>query len=124
MILGTKDFLIPKYLDKSKPHSFREGDRWRSGMKIQFYAKVRQKGMYKIMPDMVCKSVQDVFMTFDHNGFQVSIDDRFIYKPELLTIAKRDGFNSIDEFSEFFFPPKSAHNFWSGQLIHWTDLKY
>jgi hypothetical protein len=124
MILGTKDWLIPKYVDGSKLHSIRQDLRWKVGMDIQFYAKCRQVTMHKIMPDGVCKSIQRVFMTFDGCDFEVTVGNRYLSPPDILTLAKNDGFETIEQFRDFFFPNYKKKDEFSGIIIHWTDLKY
>lgn len=116
MILGSKQQFIPKYLDGSKIHSIREGHRWRKGMTIHFYEKVRQKGMRKFMPDRVCVSTQDVvIICYAH---MIMIDGRWLTESEIEILARNDGFDSAKDLFAFF-----SDNF-TGQIIHWTDFKY
>ncbi len=125
MILASKEIFIPKYIDLSKLHSIRSGNRWRAGMSIQHFAKVRQPGMYKFMPDKVCTGTQDIFITFNGWRFEVSIDDKYMYNNILEVLSKNDGFDSLDEFKRFFTNDyKDQDVVFSGQIVHWTDLRY
>lgn len=116
MILGSKQQFIPKYLDGTKIHSIRKGRRWRKGMTIHFYEKVRQKGMRKFRPDGICNCVQDIVLSC--YARYVSIDGRKLTESEIDMLAHNDGFNSANDLFAFF-----SDNF-TGQIIHWTNFKY
>lgn len=125
MILGSKEIFIPKYIDGTKKHSIREGERWNTGMTIHYYGKVRQPGMYKFMEDSKCKSTQRIFMTFNGYAFEITVDNKYLYYPEKLLLANNDGFENPDQMCQFFFPKYTGNLLsFSGQIVHWTDLKY
>lgn len=124
MILSSKKQFILKYIDGTKIHSIRAGHRWRAGMSIQFYQDNRSKNMRKFMEDGVCKSTQRVFMTFIHHQLEISIDDEYQYIPRMELLAKHDGFESLEDFTNFFFPEGCKHDSFSGQIIHWTNFQY
>lgn len=80
--------------------------------------------MKKFMPDSEVKSVQGIFMTFDGYAFEISIDHKYCSWPQIEQLMKNDGFETIEAMRDFFFPEGCKHDEWSGQIIHWTDLKY
>lgn len=113
------------YLDGTKKHSIRAGNRWKDGMSIQFFQDTRTKNMKKFMPDGKVVSVQDIFMTYIQGKFEISIDDKLQFGWACRTlIAQNDGFDTDEDMRNFFFPKGCKHDVWSGQIIHWTDLKY
>ncbi len=48
----------------------------------------------------------------------VLVDDRKLKIEEVNQLAINDGFNSVDDFFQYF------NTDFTGKLIHWTDLKY
>jgi hypothetical protein len=50
--------------------------------------------------------------------FRVNIDGRWITDAELKILSVNDGFDSVDDFFEWF------NEDFAGKIIHWTDLKY
>jgi hypothetical protein len=125
MILSSKKQFVPKYLDGTKLHSIRKGNRWREGMSIQFFQDTRTVNMKKFMEDKMVEGVQDIFMTFIQSRFEITVDhDTYLYWPEQEKLAKNDGFKTVEDMRLFFFPIGCEHAYWSGQIIHWTNLKY
>ncbi|WP_297096425.1 hypothetical protein [uncultured Draconibacterium sp.] len=110
-----------------KLHTMREDkkDRWRPGMKIHAYVFNRTKNMFQFVPVLECKAIQDVFMTLSVvNGFEVSVDDSYLYYADIETLAINDGFKNSATMQDYFFPKRCRYDEWSGKIIHWTDLKY
>ena len=124
MILSSKQQFIPKYIDGTKLHSIRQGKRWRTGMTIHFYQNARQKNMSKFMPDKEVVSVERISMTYDGYQFEVSIGSKYLMPSEIVSLAHNDGFDSMAAMQLFFFPPGTTHDEFSGQIIHWTKLRY
>jgi hypothetical protein len=125
MILASKEIFIPKYIDMSKIHSIRKGERWRKGMSIQHFAKVRRPDMYKFMPDRICTGTQPIFITFNGYDFEVTVAGRLVFLETMFQLAKNDGFDSVDKFQRFFTNDFKDQNVeFSGQIVHWTDLRY
>lgn len=118
MILGFKPQLVPTIVDGTKLHTIRSGQRWRPGMTIHFYEKVRQPGMRKIREDAICTAVQQVRL-----DRLLYIDNRRVKTAAELTLfAQREGFESWEAFCELF---TSLHPLpFEGQLVHWTDVRY
>ncbi|MDN3673096.1 hypothetical protein QWY99_08555 [Flavobacterium branchiarum] len=127
----NKDFDYVMFpLLRPKLHTIREdkNDRWKSGMKIDFFINVRQKDMFRFAPVMKVVSVQDVYMSYRSNDvIQISVDDKelFVFS-ERLEFAQNDGFDTWEDFFDYFYPQIKAtpDNFLKMKLIHWTDKKY
>ena len=45
---------------------------------------------------------------------------------ERLAFAQNDGFDTWEDFFNYFYPRIKAHRdeYYSGKIIHWTDLRY
>lgn len=133
------------YLQKGYPtllpkiHTFRNGSRWRAGMRIHMVTGNRtpQREQFNIdIPELqTCISVQNAIIR-NIIGGGVSIEIlrsdfstlKFLTREEQLLFAANDGFNSLEEMKIWFFPKnKSGHTPGyrvDGQIIHWTSFKY
>ena len=113
-----------------KIHTMREDahNRGKAGRKIEM---VYRGAGYKIIdhfnkgiPELEkCVSVQKVDIKYGSNffGFQaviIAVDGRVLDEYERITLAKNDGFDSIEDFFCWF-----GKN-WSGYILHWTDFRY
>lgn len=113
-----------KILEGVKIHTIREDPhgRWKAGRHIHHAHGVRTKN-YDCFLENDCVSVQSIHI--NHYLFKTSIQkvavviDGELVRDELLEkLAKNDGFDSINDFLEWF-------NFdFHGRIIHWTDFKY
>ena len=122
-------FEVSKNL-KPKLHTIREdkNDRWKIGTLIHFYINARQKNMFRFAPVLPVVSIQkiEIKMIGFSDGFRpwVKIDDKLFYdvaeklKPQMLQFAQNDGFDTIEDFFNYFDKD------YLGKIIHWTDLKY
>ncbi|MBS2100416.1 hypothetical protein [Carboxylicivirga linearis] len=99
-----KSYISLRYWSKSPYNNKRDGSK-----------QVEFKRLHKI-------HVQPVFMT-RHWLFEVTLNNQYIYHPEIETLAKNDGL-SYDDFDNWMFPPRSKHDEFSGAVIHFTDFKY
>lgn len=112
-----------------KLHTIREdkADRWKSGRDIHFVINNRTKNRFQFAPIIQVTSIQkfeisyvDVFI--DQKKFTekytIKIDGRKLDWKEIEVLAKNDGFDSTDDFIQFF------NKDFKGKIIHWTDLKY
>ncbi|MBU4536962.1 MAG: hypothetical protein L6264_07430 [Weeksellaceae bacterium] len=118
-----------KYKDFApKHHTIRkdEKNRWKPGMDIDFFINARQKNMFRFAPRIPLISRQRVFMTYmPHygNGFEVSINGRQLGDDEILTLAINDGFDTVEEFEDYFISEMEDDQY-SGLILHWTNFKY
>jgi hypothetical protein len=112
-----------------KRHTIREDkkNRWKAGMKIHFAIGVRTKFFFQFAPIATCKSVQDIEIDYYYgleNDPIVVINGYHFYNEKLgidrgiETLAKNDGFDSVDDFFKWF------NKDFTGKIIHWTDLRY
>lgn len=126
-----KDFDFIMYpLLEPKLHTIREdkNNRWKAGVKIDFFINCRQKNMFRFAPVLPVVSVQRIFMTY-HSGdvIEMTIGDRYIFSySERLEIAQNDGFDNWQDFFDYFYPiiEKSEDKSFSGKIIHWTEKRY
>ena len=131
MILGFKKQFPDKIMAGTKNHTIREDatNRWKVLMTIHMATGVRTKH-YKCFKEEVCTGVQKIEIKWSHlykdaPRASVSVDDKCIgtytngYPSGLLKVlAINDGFNSVEEFFDWF-----RFDF-EGKIIHWTDLRY
>lgn len=127
-----------------KRHTIRNGNRWKAGDKIHFAIGVRTKH-YLGFHEGVCKAVQTIEI-YDYNeisldearadnmvflcektilgdvyysAMQVKVDGRRLSLVEIKSLAVNDGFACAEQFFGWF-----GNKDFTGQLIHWTDLRY
>ncbi|MEQ8547615.1 MAG: hypothetical protein RIC03_06880 [Cyclobacteriaceae bacterium] len=112
-----------------KDHTIRLdlSERWRKDNKIHFVIGNRTKERYQFAPVVPCTGTQSLFMSLNqYNELEVSLEDKYLYKPELEVLAKRDGFDSYEAFESWFItflkgqPDQCAHT----KIIHWTNELY
>ncbi|WP_271770434.1 hypothetical protein [Aquimarina algiphila] len=128
--------------ERRKPHTIREDktNRWYAGRDIHF--KVWQRAPYhsdtfQFAPIIKCVSVQKIVIKYSpllHREEKVqkvnvwidgNLSSCFIRAGKIIDcsltierLARNDGFQSVEHFLMWF-----NQNF-SGNIIHWTDLKY
>lgn len=114
--------LIQGYMPKL--HSIREGERWSEGDIIHMAYGVRTKHYEQFNKGIselsTCISVQEIFMTYD-GALEITIDDSYMYFLDVEKLIANDGLTR-SSFINWFFPSKK--DYFSGQIIHWTNLKY
>lgn len=129
MILSFKQQFKEKILSGSKKHTLREDSkkRWKPGRTIHFATGVRTK-KYNMFLGSQCTGIQKVFMTYAYNDLiEISVDGKELFShSERLQFAKNDGFDTWEDFFNWFYPliKKSPNECLSLRLIHWTDLRY
>jgi hypothetical protein len=138
MILSFKKQFVDRILDGTKIHTIREDKhgKWKSGNWINFATGVRTP-YYDQFKFGVCFNVQDISIfwgnqeprkpaVFLSNINKLPVDEIlnifFISgecgKDQMEQLAKNDGFDSVDDFFEWF------NTDFEGKIIHWTDFKY
>lgn len=105
---------------KAKKHTIRKdtSNRWKAGNDIHFSINVRTKNQFQFAPVVKCVSVQKIEIEYENIGVIVLVDDKPLTTKQVLELAINDGFNSIEEFFEYF------NKDFTGKIIHWTNLKY
>lgn len=133
IMLYSVDNEIPKI------HTIRtdEHDRWKAGNDIHMVINNRTKNRFQFAPVVKCTGVQKIefYWWTPERGAEryyknpyddmkserycdVYVDDRIIMTEEYESIARNDGFDSVEQFFQWF------NKDYSGKIIHWTDLKY
>ena len=113
----------------AKYHTIREDkkERWKPGRKIDFFINCRQKSMFRFAPVLPVVSVQKVTMSYLWGKvIMITIAGREMYPSEKEQFAMNDGFDNWESFFEYFYDviKNTEDNFFTGKIIHWTDLKY
>ena len=106
--------LIPKL------HTIRRGQRWKKGMKIHMVINNRTEKRFQFTPVLECTGVQDVEIKFTNPGFYhpTWVDGELLNIHSLKKLAVNNGFLYVDDFFRFF------NSYFSGQIVHWTDIRY
>lgn len=128
MILSFKKQFENPILYGTKIHTIREDKtrRWRKDKSIHFSTDVRTKN-YNCFYKAKCTGVERIFMTYAFNNIiEVTINDRYLTWNEIEKLAKNDGFESYEDFFNWFYPviKKNKDECFSGRIIHWTDFRY
>ena len=114
----------------AKLHTIRtdKKNRWKKGVLIDFFINARQKNTFRFAPRIPVLATQEIYMTYAFNDIiEITIGGRYIYDfKEKEQLAINDGFDSYDEFFNYFYPiiKSSENDFYMGKIIHWTDLRY
>lgn len=118
MILGYAKLANAKekILNGIKITTIREDkhNRWKVGRTIQHSLGVRTTRYEKFM-DSVCTHIQTIVI--DSFNRSVLLDGEYILAYRIKEIAINDGFDSLDEFYNFFEGKQDTPM----KLIHWTD---
>lgn len=112
----------------TKPHTIRKGKRWRPGMLIHFFewtGKPYRSPHFKFAPKVTCVSTQEIDIIWTDPD-KASLPQPLIFidrvwicdEQQKLNLAINDGFDSLESFYAWF------NQDFSGQIIHWTNLKY
>jgi hypothetical protein len=126
-----KDYnYIAKDKKPAKLHTIREDktNRWKAGMKIDFFINMYRKEMFRFAPVLPVVSVQDFEIVYytDREVLRndlppkraIVIDDKRLSEDKWLELAQNDGFDTVEDFFAYF------NEDFIGKLIHWTDKKY
>ncbi|MEO7977755.1 hypothetical protein [Flavobacterium sp.] len=123
---------IVEGLEVFKYHTIREDktDRWKAGMKIDFFINVRKKNMFRFAPvlpvvstqkikikhgmDYISIWIDDCLYEVEHNGFY----ENYKYEDLILELAQNDGFDTVEDYFKYF------NKDFKGKIIHWTDKRY
>lgn len=117
--------ITPAHKGQSKIHTIRKDNknRWKPGMMIDFFINARQKDMFRFAPKIPLKDKQRIYMTYIQGRFEVSVDDRYMYWKDIEQIAINEGFDSYEDFRDYFIS-EMVDDYYGGYILHWTDFKY
>lgn len=115
-----------------KLHTIREDSkkRWHAGMTIHPTINNRTKERFQFAPVFSVQSIQKIRISqmltttskygtvVNCKAFRVDIDNRVLDKIEVEQLAMNDGFDSVEQFFNWF------REDFEGIIIHWTDLRY
>lgn len=136
MVIGFNKQFPDKIIAGTKLHTIREDskDRWKVGVCMHMATGVRSK-KYNCFKQDICKGTQQIVIEYRIESIEeilsteilVSIDNQYFYDnltsdsktiERMKKLALNDGFDSIDDFFDWFYTD------FTGKLIHWTDLRY
>ena len=112
------EFLEPKI------HTIRRDldNEWAAGLDIQLVINLNTLDEFQFAPTLKCQSVQRIQIDYSNlindNGPAVFIDYELLDRETLVKLAINDGFPTISDFFHYF------NEEFSGNLIHWTRLRY
>lgn len=132
MVLAFKPQFVPRILEGSKIHTIRKDEkkRWKHGTDIHFATGVRTKN-YNQFYKSRCKHIDEIEIVWNNpfrtdfnssscirigdNGdyFTVYINGKIQSYANVLSLAKNDGFDSVEDFARWF----NAN--YRGRIIHW-----
>lgn len=122
MILSYNKRFVPKWLTGQKKHTFRKDphNRWHAGLVAQFATGVRTPH-YTCFMERPCTGTQKIII--EHNvhalgDVVVVVDERIISEEEIKTLSFNDGFDTVEEFFNWFDED------FIGKIIHFTELRY
>lgn len=101
-------------------------NRWRVGMPIHFVVNNRTPKRFQFAPILPMKKIQSFSIKWEELGAGVEpvgyVDGNcFAYgygAKNWEFLAKNDGFNSVEDFFNWF------NSDFSGKIFHWTDFSY
>ena len=118
-----------KILEGSKIHSMRldMNNRWKAGKAIEMWHNSpfnKKANPHEFIKSKVV-STQKVRL-YRYGSLFVAVDDRPLTTGEIKELAINDGFDTVNEFAEYFVPVVSNGDpaVWEGKIIHWTDKRY
>lgn len=125
MILVFKKQFESKIKAGTKIHTIRKDkDRtWSQGKLIEF----TNDNNSDIFGALQCTGCQSIFITYEYGRyFTISIDGREIDISEHEELAENSGFDSYNQFYDWFMPKIQRHpdQQYSGRIIHWTNKRY
>lgn len=127
---AKEDKIIKDSDDKihSKIHTIRKNNRFKPGMKIDFFVGLRTKNCFRFAPRQPFVSSQQISIIHHWNGYAHVLIDNKVYWGGLKTknefentitqLALNDGFDNVKDFFNWFDED------FDGFIIHWTNKKY
>lgn len=88
----------------------------KAGDNLHFVINNRTPKRFQFAPIVKCVSTQTIEITSEIR--LIEIDDRVLGFSEVEKLAINDGFDSVEDFFAYF------NKDFTGQIIHWTNLKY
>ena len=109
--------MAPKILSGEKSHTIRARRKRPFRVGDRLYLKTGQRTQYcRSLGETICTQVDHIRIYADSQ--EVIINGKLLCQDEIEILAKNDGFESVDEFYEYF-GPRYNYDF-EGQLIWWN----
>ena len=109
-----------------KIHTIRRDktNKWKPGYPISMWVEDNPDDWFQFAPIISVVSIQKIEMVKQTWGIDIIIDDFFMNDVTIKRLIKNDGFESLDDFIKFFFPPEEKKITYKGKIIHWTGYYY
>lgn len=122
MVIGFKPQFVEPILKGIKVHTIREDNhnRWQAGMKMHMATGVRTKN-YKQFAEKICTGNRRIIIEPEKKQVSICVNStqiKYFNEQGIETLAKNDGFNSVDDFWKWFNKP------FFGKLIYWIPEPY
>ena len=128
LLTFSSDDFVQKIKDRTKIHTIRadKHDRWKEGMKIHFWRGNPRnvKSHPYAFGEGVVEKIDTVKFLLPYRGQfpSVKLNGHLQCPSEIVQLAKDDGFDSVNDFFEWFLrSPTSGENIWQGKIIHWEQ---
>lgn len=126
---GSAEQVIPEDL-RPKIHTMREfkgKERWHDGLEFQPATGPMYGPKFKFAPLVPVVSVQKVTIGYTPAvpTLIITVDGVVLNKWETRRLIFNDGFQTVPDFKEWFFPGGvDKYTSWHGRLIHYTRQQY
>lgn len=94
--------LIQKGIKRSTIRAARRHGNPQPGKRLQLYHGMRTRQCKRIIDDPLCTNVRPITIDIDGGIVQVVLDNRKLYRDEVLDLARGDGFETVKAFTDFF----------------------
>lgn len=129
ILANTRPEYFHDYIPKI--HTFRLGQRWKDGDLLHLATGVRTPNYEQFNKEEHIHKcgknthaiTQKTWVEWDSKSLYICVDGLLLTPSLLLLYACNDGFNSIDQLTNWFFPDKKRARL-EGQTIHFTNFKY
>lgn len=124
-LLGFKDRFVPLIESGAKRHTIRaERPDIRVGMRLDLYARPRQKGM-RLIFRAPCTHVEEIKIAHDRQLYGtpicIAINRQWLTMSEKIEFARADGFKDFDDLCAWWNKTRSIP--FEGIVIHWDFEK-
>lgn len=120
-IAGQHTMFVEKIRNHTKIHTIRrdQHERWKPGMKIHFTMNHRTPDQFQFADVIPLDGKERIRIRWsDGRLMAVLINERFASFAEMEKLAENDGFDSLEEFFNWF------NEDFDGWILHWTPFRY
>lgn len=130
MTCGFKDQFEEYVQNGTKPHTMRQGKRWKVGMRLDAFVRPRQKGMRLLFRAIITR-VDDVLVWHSIDpriAVAININGDLLDRDDTERFLWVDGFRDMSRGSSIdqalsFWRKQLAAGAWEGQIVHWNPAE-